>query len=216
MSASPPHSLAVATTNQGKLRELVLLLESAATIIPLSALGLTLPEETGATFEENARAKARFVATHSGLLALADDSGLEVDALGGAPGVRTARYAGDLATDEDNRRLLLEQMTGIPLARRAARFVCVIAIADPNGQIVTTAGSCAGTIAELETGSGGFGYDPIFGLADGRTLAQLSLECKNAISHRGIALRSAMPILLASLPRGTLRIDRSRDPGGQR
>ena len=216
MSAGPQRSLAVATSNQGKLRELTALLGGAATIIPLSALGLTMPEESGATFEDNARAKATFVAARTGLLALADDSGLEVDALHGAPGVRTARFAGPRATDEENRRLLLERMVGVPAAERAARFVCAIAIADPDGETVTTSGTCAGSIAEHEMGSGGFGYDPVFRLADGRTLAQLSPEAKNAISHRGIALRAASPILLASLASGTLRIDRPRDPGGPR
>lgn len=215
MSSDPLPSLVVATSNQGKQRELVALLDGAATIIPLSTLGLTLPEETGTTFEENASAKARFVAARTGLLALADDSGLEVAALHGAPGVRTARYAGAHATDEENRNLLLERMLDVPPAARAARFVCVLAIADANGAIATTTGFCAGSIAEREVGSGGFGYDPLFRLADGRTLAELTAEHKNAISHRGAALRSALPILLASLPSGTLQLARPRDPGGQ-
>ena len=213
MSSRSLRSLAVATGNPGKQRELAALLEGVATIVSLPTLGLTLPEETGATFEENASAKARFVASQTGLLALADDSGLEVAALDGAPGVRTARYAGAHATDEENRNLLLERMLGVPPAARTARFVCVLAIADANGGIATTTGYCAGSIAEMEAGAGGFGYDPIFRLADGRTMAQLPPEEKNAISHRGAALRSALPILLASLPHGSLQIDSPRNSG---
>ncbi len=216
MSSAPPRSLAVATSNPGKLRELAALLGDAAAVIPLSALGLTLPEETEASFEENARAKARFVATRTGMLTLADDSGLEVGVLHGATGVYSARYAGPDASDRDNRRLLLERMNNIPFARRTARFVCVLAIADGLGKITTTAGCCDGRISDREAGSEGFGYDPVFLLEDGRSMARLTPEQKNDISHRGRALRRALPILLASLPSGTLQLDRHPDPRGQR
>ena len=154
--------LAVATSNGGKLRELTALLGNAATLRPLAELYMTLPEESGASFEENARAKAHFVATATGMLTMADDSGLEVDALGGEPGIRTARYAGPQASDQENRRLLLERMDGVPASKRSARFVCVIAIADAAGSIATASGICEGSISMRSKGTGGFGYDLIF------------------------------------------------------
>ncbi len=172
----------------------------AASLHPLTDLGLVLPEETGASFEENAIAKATLVASATGMLTIADDSGLEVDALNGAPGVRTARFAGPNATDADNRTALLDRLKGIPISQRSARFVCAIAVADACGNTHVATGACYGSIATEETGSGGFGYDPIFTVEDGRTMAELSAEEKNAISHRGIALRQSLPILLLSLP----------------
>lgn len=212
-SGRPPR-LVLATGNAGKVRELAGLLGDAAAIIPMTTLGMSLPPETGSTFEANARAKARFVATKTGMLTLADDSGLEVLALNGAPGVYSARYAGPHATDAENRALLLARMRSIPESGRAARFVCVLAIADHAGAVRIFSGSCVGSIAHREVGAGGFGYDPIFQLQDGRTMAELSPDLKNEISHRSIALRSALPILLASLPSGTLQQERYPEPGG--
>lgn len=213
--ASPrPCRIALATSNSGKLREITAMLDGAATIIPLSALAISLPDETGTTFEENALGKARFVAAETGLLTIADDSGLEVDALNGAPGVYSARYTGPNATDARNRELLLERMRDVPLSGRAARFVCVLAIADPSGAIRTVTGSCAGRISDRAIGSEGFGYDPVFQLEDGQTMAQISQARKNEISHRGIALRLALPILLAALRGGMLQPERFPEPGG--
>ena len=163
-------------------------------------------DETGSTFEANARLKARFAARATGLPALADDSGLEVDALGGGPGVRTRRYAGEQATDQENNAKLLAALEGLPPDRRGARYVCVLALAlpgdaGPRGGLAVTAvrGTCRGRIATAPRGTGGFGYDPIFEpLAEspgGRTLGEWSAEEKNAISHRAMAARRMSPIL---------------------
>lgn len=210
-----PPPLAVATTNAGKLRELTILIGNAATLRPLSELALTLPEETGASFEENARAKANLVASATGLLTIADDSGLEVDVLNGAPGIHTARFAGPEASDDENRLLLLERLKGIPPSRRSAQFVCVIALADGRGNTITVSGRCRGSIAVQEAGYAGFGYDPIFELGDGRTMAELTAREKNAISHRGIALRAALPLLVRSLPSGALQLESQVDTGAK-
>lgn len=209
-----PYRIALATSNSGKVRELTAMLDGAVTIIPLSALGLSPPEETGTTFEQNAREKAWIVAAESGLLTIADDSGLEVDALNGAPGVYSARYAGPNATDARNRELLLERMRGVPLSERSARFICALAIADPAGAIRTVTGSCAGRISDRAIGSEGFGYDPVFQLADGQTMAQISQARKNEIGHRGSALRLALPILIAALRGGMLQPERFPELGG--
>lgn len=205
-----PHRLAVATSNAGKLRELAALIGISAPLQPAAELGLALPEETGRSFEDNARAKASFVATSTGMLTIADDSGLEVDVLNGAPGVDTARYAGPNATDGDNRTLLLKRLEGIPPGQRSARFVCVIAVVDAYGNSTVATGKCDGLIAMQEIGSGGFGYDPIFELEDGRTMAELTATEKNEISHRGVALRKILPILRSSLAGGKLLLE----PGG--
>ena len=146
------------------------------------------PEETGTTFEENARIKAVAVMQACGLPAAADDSGLVVEALGGAPGVYSARYGGELArTDAERSALLLKNMEN--MEQRGAKFVSVIAVAYPDGRILTARGECCGEIAREMRGSNGFGYDPLFLLPDGRHMAELSSEEKNAISHRGRALR---------------------------
>jgi len=189
----------LATENQGKVRELRDLIGDVADVIDLKPLDLVLPPETGATFEENAIAKARFAAEATGMIAVADDSGLEVDALGGLPGVRTARYAGENATDAENRSKLLSAMREIPDGQRGARFVSVIAIVTPDGTTVTTEGTCAGSIAHTERGTGGFGYDSLFLLESGRTMAEISAAEKNAISHRGAAMRAASGPLRALL-----------------
>jgi XTP/dITP diphosphohydrolase len=190
--------LLVATRNQGKLREYEQLLAGLAlNLTYLTEEGVTHQvEETGKTFAENAVRKARDYARVSGLLTLADDSGLEVDALGGEPGIHSSRYAGPAADDEDRNRLLLEKMQGVPWERRGARFRCVIAIAEPEGDTYTAEGTCEGVIARTPQGEHGFGYDPVFYLPehDG-TMAQLPLEVKNRLSHRAKAAQRIRPIL---------------------
>jgi len=147
------------------------------------------PEETGATFLENAEIKARFYALESGCLTLADDSGLSVDALGGAPGVRSARYAGEDATDEENCSKLLAALTAVADADRTARFQCAVVVADPDGVLATAHGHCEGLIMKERAGESGFGYDPLFLYPpEGITFAQLEPAIKNRVSHRGRAL----------------------------
>lgn len=189
--------LVVATTNPGKARELRRLLAGVpARLVRLDELGIVPPAETGATFAANATLKARHAAEASGLPALADDSGLVVDALGGAPGVFSARYAGAGATDEENRRRLVAELTGTPPDARAARFVCALAIAAPDGEVTVVEGTLEGVVLTEPRGEGGFGYDPLFLLPEhGKTLAELSLDEKNAISHRARAAAAAAPVL---------------------
>jgi XTP/dITP diphosphohydrolase len=189
--------LLIATTNPGKQREYrELLREAPAEIVFPDELGITLEvEEDGATFHENAAKKARALARASGLPALADDSGLEVDALGGEPGVRSARYAGPGADDPKRRAFLLGKLRGVPTPR-TARFVCVIAIAAPDGAIEFAEGECRGEITLAERGTNGFGYDPVFQIEDRlETMAEISAGEKNRISHRARAARAAIPIL---------------------
>lgn len=145
--------------------------------------------EDGTTFLENARKKARAAAAATGLPTIGEDSGLEVDALGGAPGIFSARYAGERATDRENNEKLLREMRGIPQGKRGARYRCVAVLAFPDGREEVAEGACEGEIAFAPKGSGGFGYDPIFLLPSGRMMAELSPPEKDAISHRGKALR---------------------------
>jgi XTP/dITP diphosphohydrolase len=199
--------LLVATHSSHKLRELRELLGVRATLIDLDDVGITAEAiEDGETFEANAAKKARFFARLSGLPTLADDSGLEVEALGNGPGVRTRRFAGENATDEDNNRKLLASLRGLPPDRRAARYRCALALALPRAAgprgglpIRYARGTLAGRIAVNPKGAGGFGYDPIFEPAGeppgGRTLGEWSAEAKNGISHRGRAARRMRPIL---------------------
>jgi XTP/dITP diphosphohydrolase len=194
--------LAIASNNQGKIAELRSLLGGAVMVVTLADLGLESPEETGETFRENAVLKARYVFERTGLPALADDSGLEVDALGGRPGVRSARYAGEAATDADNRALLLAELKGVPTRERSARFKCVISIVDATGRIQVAEGTCEGVITIDERGTNGFGYDSLFQLGDGQTMAELDPEEKNRRSHRGVAMRSALPALHVALGLG--------------
>jgi XTP/dITP diphosphohydrolase len=194
--------LLVATRNAGKAREYRDLLAGLPLEVTwLDAEGIELEvEETGATFEENAVLKATSYAQESGLWTWADDSGLEVDALGGAPGVHSARYAGSGAGDADRYRVLLDALAGIPWKHRTARFCCVVALAAPGGDVYTTEGVCEGIIAFGPAGNHGFGYDPVFYLPDlGRTMAQLPPEEKHAISHRGRAARAMADILTEML-----------------
>jgi XTP/dITP diphosphohydrolase len=184
----------VATRNRGKLRELVpLLAELALDLRPIDELAPTAElREDELTFEGNALAKARQAAAATGLPALADDSGLEVDALGGAPGVFSARYAGPHATDESNNAKLLEALRDVPAGARGARYRCVAAFVDPaRGVELVRAGACEGELLAAPLGDDGFGYDPLFFVrADGLTMAQLPLERKNQLSHRGQAFRA--------------------------
>ena len=183
--------IVLATRNRGKIREIEKLAPGVELLTLESFPGLKMPPETGLTFSENAVAKARIVAEGAGLPAIADDSGLEVDALGGRPGVFSARYAGADATDEKNYLKLLAEMKGIPMDGRSARFRCVIALAFPHGKgTFTFDGVLDGFITTEPKGENGFGYDPVFFLPEmGRTAAELTLEEKNAISHRAMALK---------------------------
>ncbi|MBN1660464.1 MAG: RdgB/HAM1 family non-canonical purine NTP pyrophosphatase [Anaerolineae bacterium] len=194
--------LLVATNNRGKMREYKEILEEG---LP-PEIEITFPvhegldldvEETGETFEENARLKAEEFARVSGLLTLADDSGLEVDALGGAPGVYSARYAGPGTTDATRYRKLLGELADVPLEARSARFRCVVALAGPEGVIGIAQGAVEGKIGVEPRGSMGFGYDPVFIVDgyDGLTMAELPPTEKNRISHRARALEAAMPLL---------------------
>lgn len=192
--------LLVATRNAGKKREYERLLEGLGLeLVTLEDLGIDLEvAETGDTFAANALLKATGYAEASGLPTLADDSGLEVDALGGAPGVRSARYAAEAgaATDEDRYRVLLDALRGVPEAQRTARFRCVIAVAWPDGAVDTAEGAVEGRIAASPRGEHGFGYDPVFYLPEyGRTMGELAPEAKNRISHRARAALAIRPAL---------------------
>lgn len=201
-------SVVVASRNLGKLREL------RALLAPLELEIWSLDEagapdlvvvEDGATFEENAEKKAREAARATGMIALADDSGLEVDALGGRPGVRSARFAHEHATDAENNTALLEALGGTPDAERSARFRCVLCVVDPRRPAAATfvRGACEGHIARASAGHDGFGYDPLFvvdepGRPEGaapRTMAELTEQEKNRISHRGVAFRAIFGVL---------------------
>jgi len=191
-------TLVVATGNRGKFNEIAALLEDLdVLIVPLDRVGpVEVPPESGDSFQENARLKAVAVASATGRLTLADDSGLEVDALGGQPGVLSARFGGPGKTDAERNRLLLNRLEGVPPARRAARFRCAVAVADSTGSVWLTDGVCEGRIALAPRGEHGFGYDPIFEIPSlGRTLAEVAPEVKNRLSHRAHAVRAARGIL---------------------
>jgi XTP/dITP diphosphohydrolase len=190
--------LLLATNNKGKAREYKSLLEGVPfeLVTPAEAGISTEVAEVGRSFEENARLKATTLAAESGLLSLADDSGLEVDALGGEPGTLSARYAGEGASDRDRVSYLLTKLEGVPQEKRAARFRCVIAIATPGGEVEICSGECRGIITFAPKGNRGFGYDPVFYLPElGRTMAELSPQEKNKISHRGRAAEKARQLL---------------------
>lgn len=191
--------LLLATSNPGKLQEFIQLLPPDIVVKTLDDLRLELPPESGATFRANADFKAVSASLHSGLPTLADDSGLVVTALGGAPGVRSARYAGEPPSDEGNRVALLEAMREVPAAARTAQFVCAVTLAEAGTVIARSEGHCDGSIAITPAGAFGFGYDPIFRLPDGRTMAELTPFNKNQISHRAIAYRQIVPALLDAL-----------------
>jgi len=187
-----------ATKNRGKLKEIRQLLSGLPyEVISMVDAGVTGDiEESGATFEENALIKARAVWKVTGETVLADDSGLEVDYLGGAPGVYSARYAGEGATDQDRNNKLLAALSGVPAEKRTARFVCVIAVIFPDGSEKIVRGTCEGYIADEPSGSNGFGYDPLMYVPElGMTVAQMDDDMKNKISHRGNAMRQLLAIL---------------------
>jgi len=185
----------IATTNSAKVAEYLRLLAGILLELTTPVLENVThhPEETGSTFEENALLKARFYSRATGLVALADDSGLEVDALGGSPGVRSARFGGPDATDQDRNRLVLMELEGVPQAQRSARFRCVIALVWPNGRQETFDGTCEGYIASRPSGDAGFGYDPIFYYPElGKTFGEVDPDVKNRHSHRGKAARKVL------------------------
>jgi len=190
--------LLLATSNPGKIREYCFLLDSLGyKITTLAEEGIAkVITETGNSYEQNARIKATTYAKLSRLLTLADDSGLEVDVLRGEPGVKSARFAGEAATDADKISFLLAKLNGVPWERRTALFKCVIAIATPEGQIEICYGECQGIIGLEAKGKNGFGYDPIFFLPEmGKTMAELPLEMKSQISHRARASQRARQVL---------------------
>ena len=196
-------TLVLATRNSGKISEIKALLPGVRVAPAASIAGCPEPEETGSTFEENALIKARAVSSYTGKTVLADDSGLEVDALDGAPGVHSARYAGRDATDQDNIRRLLGALDGISDADRTARFRCVVAVVVPDGRTWTAEGTCEGRILQAPRGAAGFGYDPLFVPAGyEKTFAELDAGVKNRISHRARALGRIADVLkaLADLP----------------
>jgi XTP/dITP diphosphohydrolase len=191
---APLKSLVIATANPGKLREFqALLADLAVAPVAQGALGVTAPEETGTTFAANALLKARHAAAASSAAAIADDSGLEVDALGGAPGIYSARYAGEAAGDAANNAKLVAALQGVPFAARRARYRCALVYLDGPGDPAPlhTQGVWEGYILEAPRGAGGFGYDPYFWLPElGLTAAELEPERKNRLSHRGTALQA--------------------------
>jgi len=194
--------LLIATNNLGKLKEYrEIFKELPLTFTSPQEEGVSLfVEECGRSYAENAILKARAYARASGLLTLADDSGLEVEALGGAPGIFSSRYGGK-ASDEDRYRLLLERMKDIPQEKRQARFVCFAALATPQGEVEVVEGSCPGVIAFAPRGKHGFGYDPVFYLPQqGCTMAQLEPEVKNRISHRARAALKIKEVLQKRIP----------------
>jgi XTP/dITP diphosphohydrolase len=197
-----PRRLVVATGNVHKLDEIRAILserhEVDVELVSMRDLGVPEPVEDGATFEANALIKARACVDATGLAALADDSGLEVDALGGAPGVNSARYAGEPSDDGANNAKLIAALAEVPSERRTARFVCVAALVTPEGLEQVRFGTMTGRIVDEPRGDHGFGYDPYFvsdAAGDGRTNGQLSSAEKQAISHRGAAFRALRPVL---------------------
>jgi XTP/dITP diphosphohydrolase len=192
--------LLVATGNPGKLKEFAGMLAGVPfELVSLADAGIDdeVPE-TGSTFEENAALKATGYAAMSGMITLADDSGLEVEALGGDPGVRSARYAGEGASEAQRMALLLQNLENVPESERQARFRCVIALARPDQAAAFFYGECRGRITESPRGGHGFGYDPVFLLPEfGRTMAELDVEEKARVSHRGMAAQGAVKALRA-------------------
>jgi XTP/dITP diphosphohydrolase len=190
--------IVLASRNKKKIAELKTLLAD----LPVHVLSLEdfpeIPEikESGVTFAENAEIKAKTVAQATGLIAVADDSGLEVDALGGQPGVYSNRFVGPNATDRDKYMRILELLKDVPDEKRTARFRAAVAVATPEGEVVVVEEACEGRIAREPRGEGGFGYDPIFFIPElGRTMAELSPEEKNQISHRGKAMKAAKEVI---------------------
>ncbi len=190
--------LVLATNNLNKAVEIKELLEDLdiAVLTLQDYPGIKMPEEDRPDFAGNAIKKAEAVSAATGLPVMADDSGLEVDALGGRPGVYSARYAGEGSSDRANNELLLEELAGLPPEKRTARFRCAVAVAFPGKQTIVVEGTCPGRIAEKPLGEGGFGYDPVFIYEpEGLTFAQMPPGAKNRVSHRGKALAKARELL---------------------
>lgn len=193
---APQRTVVIASNNAHKIREISDMLDGRVRVISMAEAGFTGDiDENGATFEENARIKALAVARATGYCALGDDSGLAVDALGGAPGVHSARYAGEHGNDAANNALLMENLRDVPAQERTAQFVCAMALALPNGEVKTVQGACPGVITFAPRGEGGFGYDPYFEYLGGETFAEMGAAEKNRISHRALALRAMLPYL---------------------
>jgi len=204
MTAMTDAGLVLATRNRKKLEELRRILDASGVEVTVADLSPypDMPEvaETGATFTENALLKARAVVAHTGSAAVAEDSGLCIDALNGMPGVLSARWAGRHGDDEANLRLVLAQLADVPPDRRAAHFACVAALVLPSGREHVTEGTVSGWITDAPRGTNGFGYDPIFVPAAAEvTTAEMSPQAKDAISHRGRALRAMAPVIAALL-----------------
>lgn len=198
-----PFRLIAATKNKGKLEEIAqLLAQFPYEVVSMEQIGITDDiEENGSTFEENALIKAESIWKATGEAVIADDSGLEVDCLDGAPGIYSARYAGEGATAAEKNRKLLNALKNVPADKRSARFVCAIAVVLADGTSLTVRGVCEGYIAAEPAGSNGFGYDPLFYVPEfGLTIAQMDSDTKNGISHRGNALRKVVEELERILP----------------
>lgn len=194
MSASKPRIL-IATKNAGKLAEFERIMGPEFAIEGLDEIDLTLPAEGTESYKANASDKARFVAERTGRVTLGDDSGIEAFALGGRPGIVSARFAGEPVSDQRNIEKLLSELEAGGSNDRSARFVCWLALADANGLVATVEGTCQGTIGFSQRGTNGFGYDPVFDFPNGRTMAELTDDEKDAVSHRGNAIRAILPTL---------------------
>lgn len=193
---APKRTVVLASNNEGKIREFKELLKDKIRIISMREAGFSDEIiEDGNSFEENSRIKAETVARATGYCALADDSGLEVDALGGAPGIYSARFCGRHGDDEANNQLLIEKLKDVPFSERTARYVCAISLSLPNGDTQTVQGACPGVITFEPRGTRGFGYDPYFEYSTGDTFAEMLAEEKNKISHRALALQAILPYL---------------------
>lgn len=200
MCFNTPMKLVLATGNRKKVVEMAELLQelSVQLLMAIDFPDLEMPEEEGSTFEENARLKSRAVAAFTGLPSLADDSGLVVDALGGRPGIYSARYAGEGCSYADNNAKLLQELQGVPQEKRTARFIAVMVLTMPDGRERVAEGCCEGYITADPRGEAGFGYDPVF-VPEGydKTFAELGAEIKNRISHRAKALKKMAAIINA-------------------
>lgn len=195
----------VATKNKGKLKEIKeILADFPYEVLSMEQAGIDIEiEENGSTFEENALIKARAIADITGGIVIADDSGLAVDYLDGAPGIYSSRFAGEGATDEEKNLKLLGLLEGLPIEKRSARFVCAVAVVFPDGRHFTVRGICEGYIGNKPSGANGFGYDPLFCIpGQGKTVAELDSDVKNAISHRGKALR----LMVEEMRKGWLEV----------